>query len=65
MSHPCFRNTSLESYPPVEIGQPVADLTDGHWTYPYFDCGGGDIWMVTYSSPVFGLEPNTQKPTFK
>ena len=23
-----------------------------HWTAPYFDAGGGDIWMKSYSYPV-------------
>ncbi|XP_071083633.1 probable G-protein coupled receptor CG31760 isoform X2 [Haliotis cracherodii] len=27
---------------------------DGHWSLPYFDCGGGDIWMMTYTVPFFG-----------
>jgi len=24
-----------------------------HWSDPYFDDGGGDVWMVTYSVPFF------------
>ena len=24
-----------------------------HWSEPYFDDGGGDVWMVTYSVPFF------------
>ena len=28
-------------------------LDDGYWTMPYFDCGGGDVWMVTFSMPFF------------
>ncbi|VDI74770.1 Hypothetical predicted protein [Mytilus galloprovincialis] len=39
-----------------EIVVPTATLEDGLWTKPYFDCGGGDIWMVTYSSPIFSLD---------
>jgi len=31
---------------PADTGQPV-------WSQPYFDAGGGDIWMVTYSVPFF------------
>ncbi|CAL1526403.1 unnamed protein product [Lymnaea stagnalis] len=34
------------------IQQPGAVYEDGYWTNPYFDCGGGDIWMSTYSSPI-------------
>ncbi|VDI57331.1 E3 ubiquitin-protein ligase HUWE1 [Mytilus galloprovincialis] len=33
----------------------TAKLSDGHWTKPYFDCGGGDVWMVTFSSAIFSL----------
>jgi len=29
---------------------PVTQRRD-HWSRPYFDEGGGDIWMVTYSVP--------------
>ena len=34
----------------------MAQLADGYWTKPYYDCGGGEIWMVTYSCPFFKLE---------
>ncbi|NQW35192.1 MAG: hypothetical protein HQ470_05220 [Methylophilales bacterium] len=29
------------------------DQGDPFWTEPYFDAGGGDIWMQTYSVPVY------------
>ncbi|KAK3610032.1 hypothetical protein CHS0354_032381 [Potamilus streckersoni] len=29
---------------------------DGHWSLPYFDCGGGYIWMMTYTVPFFGYK---------
>ncbi len=29
---------------------------DGKWTNPYYDCGGGNIWMMTYTVPFFGFE---------
>jgi len=35
---------------PVEIGRAV-------WSDPYFDEGGGDIWMITYSVPIY--EPDS------
>ncbi|KAK2181707.1 hypothetical protein NP493_385g01038 [Ridgeia piscesae] len=39
---------------------------DGHWTRPYFDCGGGYIWMVTYSAPIFGWRsPTDRVPVFR
>lgn len=34
-------------------------ITDGYWTKPYFDCGGGDVWMVTLSMPFFVPELST------
>nr|KAG5709068.1 hypothetical protein BaRGS_004707 [Batillaria attramentaria] len=37
--------------------------SDGHWSLPYFDCGGGNIWMMTYTVPFFGYTNNT--PRFK
>ena len=33
---------------------PVVDYgTDGFWTRPYFDCFGGEIWMITFLAPFF------------
>jgi len=32
----------------------LVSYDDGHWSKPYFDCRGGDIWMMTYSVPFFG-----------
>ncbi|XP_063427119.1 metabotropic glycine receptor-like [Mytilus trossulus] len=46
-------NTSLPGKDRVFLS---AKLEDGHWTKPYFDCGGGNIWMVTYASPIFSLD---------
>src|SRR5262245_21162964 len=31
----------------------AADSRQPVWSLPYFDAGGGDIWMVTYSVPFF------------
>lgn len=36
-----------------EVSASRLQLTDGYWTKPYFDCGGGDVWMVTFSMPFF------------
>ena len=33
----------------------------GHWSKPYFDCGGGNIWMMTYTVPFFGYKNGTFK----
>ncbi|KAJ8302765.1 hypothetical protein KUTeg_019161 [Tegillarca granosa] len=38
---------------------------DGHWSKPYFDCGGGFIWMMTYTVPFFGTTYNGLNYTFK
>ena len=27
---------------------------DGEWHKPYYECGGGNIWMMTYTIPFFG-----------
>ncbi|KAL5008798.1 hypothetical protein ScPMuIL_014379 [Solemya velum] len=50
--------------PAVEEETPVAKLSDGYWTKPYYDCGGGDVWMVTYLAPIFGLDFEIKKPFF-
>ncbi|MBU6284114.1 cache domain-containing protein [bacterium] len=34
------------------LTEPIAARA-GIWTEPYFDAGGGEIWMVTRSVPVF------------
>ncbi|KAL5021248.1 hypothetical protein ScPMuIL_000403 [Solemya velum] len=34
---------------------------DGHWSLPYFDCGGGNIWMMTFTVPFFGYKNGTFK----
>ncbi|CAD7077338.1 unnamed protein product [Hermetia illucens] len=32
---------------------------DGRWSKPYYDCGGGNIWMLTYTVPFFGFANGT------
>lgn len=34
---------------------PVAQKK-GCWTEPYFDKGGGEVWMITYSVPLFNAD---------
>ncbi|CAG2228857.1 GPR158 [Mytilus edulis] len=41
-----------------------AKQEDGYWSQPYFDCGFSDIWLVTFSVPIFGQDA-TGKPAFK
>lgn len=38
---------------PAKTGKPV-------WSKPYFDEGGGDAWMITYSIPIFSQDNQTQ-----
>lgn len=33
---------------------------DGRWSKPYYDCGGGNIWMLTYTVPFFGYDHENQ-----
>ena len=35
----------------VWLRKPI-DLKQAYWTEPYFDAGGGEIWMRTYSVPI-------------
>ena len=37
------------------VRAPLA-ANEGVWTVPYFDAGGGEIWMVTRSVPVRDAE---------
>jgi sigma-B regulation protein RsbU (phosphoserine phosphatase) len=39
---------------PADTQQPV-------WSLPYFDDGGGDIWMLTYSVPFFRRDATGQR----
>ncbi|XP_033626735.1 probable G-protein coupled receptor CG31760 [Asterias rubens] len=36
----------------------LVTYADGHWSAPYFDCEGGNIWMITYTVPFLGSHPN-------
>lgn len=35
------------------VSLPVVEYKDGFWTRPYFDCFGGEIWMITFLAPFF------------
>ena len=36
------------------LSVPVVEYEkDGFWTRPYFDCFGGEIWMITFLAPFF------------
>ena len=38
---------------------------DGEWHKPYYDCGGGNIWMMTYTVPFFGFDHTKNAYYFK
>ncbi|XP_052091298.1 uncharacterized protein LOC127728109 [Mytilus californianus] len=54
-----FRNGTI-----IEADLLVARRDDGHITKPYYDCGGGHVWMFTYSSPILGRNTDGS-PKFK
>ncbi|XP_013786492.1 uncharacterized protein LOC106470479 [Limulus polyphemus] len=37
----------------------VVSFSDGRWTSPYFECGGENTWIISFSAPFFGLHENT------
>ncbi|PIK36901.1 hypothetical protein BSL78_26265, partial [Apostichopus japonicus] len=50
--------TYRESSKEIDANSLLVTYEDGHWSVPYFDCGGGDIWMMTYSVPFLGSTSN-------
>ena len=50
-----FSDLALESYsyPTLPWYRRAADDRQPVWSSPYFDAGGGESWMVTYSVPFF------------
>ena len=49
-------NGSAHREPAIQEDSIKIEYEDGHWGKPYFDCGGGDIWMMTYTVPFFGFD---------
>ncbi|EEB16097.1 predicted protein [Pediculus humanus corporis] len=47
-----YNDTTHKSWMPDEILS--VRYEDGKWSKPYYDCGGGNIWMLTYTVPFFG-----------
>ena len=44
----------------------AANLAQGHWTAPYFDCNGlVKMWKITYASPFFGWDSLRSRIEFK
>lgn len=44
--------TEEYDYPSQEWFRMALEDTEGYWSEPYFDIGGGDQYMTTYSMPV-------------
>jgi len=41
----------------VFFGFRAANIQQGHWTTPYFDCNGlVPKWLITYAVPFFGFD---------
>lgn len=57
-SHLAYHSYSNES---VRHAEEILSVKyeDGKWSKPYYDCGGGNIWMLTYTVPFFGFENGT------
>ncbi|KAK0061835.1 G-protein coupled receptor, partial [Biomphalaria pfeifferi] len=56
-----WRYNATNLSPPEEDSTITVTYNDGHWSDPYFDCGGGNIWMMTYTVPFFGYKNGTFK----
>ncbi|XP_064610873.1 LOW QUALITY PROTEIN: probable G-protein coupled receptor CG31760 [Liolophura sinensis] len=54
-----WRYNGTAHYPEEEDMIVTVSYEDGHWGKPYFDCGGGDIWMMTYTIPFFAFRNGT------
>lgn len=47
----------------VAVKYLYAQRKNGHWTKPFFDCGGANVWMVSFAAPVLGWKNG--KPEFR
>ncbi|CAH1158353.1 unnamed protein product [Phyllotreta striolata] len=52
-----YNSTAMGNRIPQEILS--IRYEDGKWSKPYYDCGGGNIWMLTYTVPFFGYSNGT------
>lgn len=43
----------------------AATLDDGYWSAPYYDCGGLNTWLISYSVPFFGWNKIRDRLIFK
>jgi sigma-B regulation protein RsbU (phosphoserine phosphatase) len=58
-----YSDLALDSYGYRELPwyRRAADAKQPVWSAPYFDAGGGEIWMVTYSVPFFRKLPDARR----
>jgi sigma-B regulation protein RsbU (phosphoserine phosphatase) len=58
-----FSDLALDSYGYQQLPwyRLAADAKQPVWSAPYFDAGGGDIWMVTYTAPFYRRLPDAQR----
>jgi len=56
-----YTNGTPHHSPVLEDITILVTYEDGQWTAPYYDCGGGDIWMMTYTVPFFSFRNNVFK----
>ena len=61
--HQKILNTTKQVFEEEEIL--AVGYEDGEWHKPYYDCGGGNIWMMTYTVPFFGYDHKTNQYYFK
>ncbi|HEU4531875.1 MAG TPA: SpoIIE family protein phosphatase, partial [Steroidobacteraceae bacterium] len=59
-----YSDLALESYNYRQLPwyRRAADSGRPVWSEPYFDAGGGEIWMVTYSVPFFRRLADGERP---
>src|SRR6266850_2439687 len=58
-----FADLAVESYGYRELAWYRRAADSGHpvWSLPYFDAGGGNAWMVTYSMPFYRKLPDARR----
>jgi sigma-B regulation protein RsbU (phosphoserine phosphatase) len=58
-----FSDLALDSYAYQSLPwyRRAADTAQPVWSLPYFDSGGGNTWMVTYSVPFFHRLPEDSR----
>ncbi|CAH1779230.1 unnamed protein product [Owenia fusiformis] len=60
-----IRRDQTSAYDKRNVSHIKSVYEDGTWSKPYFDCGGGNIWMITYTLPFFGYDPDNGTYHFK